>query len=245
MSTGLDQPQAPPRRGIRSFVLRQGRLTRGQETALRRYGPLLTIPFAKEPLDLQQIFRRRAPRILDIGSGMGETTVQLAAAHPENDYLAVEVHTPGVGSLLRLTAERRLTNVRVIQHDVVEVLRWQIPRDSLEAVYVFFPDPWPKKRHHKRRLVNAHFLELLAGKLAAHGRLFLATDWEEHGVHLLETCDGFAGLENLAGQGRFAPRPRWRPPTRFERRGSRRGFATRDLVYARSAVHSSAKVTTA
>lgn len=213
--------------------------------ALERYGPLFVIPFTRERLDLDAAFGRTAPRILDIGSGMGETTVALAAANPGNDYLAVEVHRPGVGSLLRLMAERELTNIRVIQHDVVEVLRWQIPDESLEAVYIFFPDPWPKKRHHKRRLVNPHFLEILVPRLKAHGRVFLATDWEDLAMYLLEVCDAFPGLENLAGRGNFAPRPAWRPPTKFERRGLRQGFATFDLVYARSRAQISLKAESA
>jgi tRNA (guanine-N7-)-methyltransferase len=238
------QPAAS-RRGNRSYVLRQGRLTRGQELAIERYGPLFSIPFSRQRLDLAAAFGRTAPLILDIGSGMGETTVAIAAAHPENDFLAVEVHRPGVGSLLRLMAERGLTNIRVIQHDVVDVLRWQIPGECLEAAYLFFPDPWPKKRHHKRRLVNTRFLELLVPKLMAHGRVFLATDWEDHAMHLLEVCDAFPGIENLAGKGQFAPRPAWRPPTKFERRGTRQGFATFDLVYARARVQRSVRAESA
>lgn len=210
----------------------RGRLTSGQQKALdsewRGYG----IEFRAEPLDLTAIFGRTAPRVLDIGTGMGETTVQLAQTHPENDYLAVEVHRPGVGSLLRRAAEAGVRNLRVISHDVVEVLRHQIPERSLDEAYVFFPDPWPKTKHHKRRLVSKSFLALLVPKLKSHGRLYLASDWPDMAKHLLATCDACPDLENLAGAGCHAPRPRWRPVTKFERRGNRLAQAAFDLAYS-------------
>jgi tRNA (guanine-N7-)-methyltransferase len=219
-------------RTVRSYVRGRGRLTSGQRKALDHHWLKFGIEFLAEPLDFDAIFGRNAPRVLDIGSGMGETTVELALAHPENDYLAVEVHRPGVGSLLRRAAEARVRNLRVIAHDVAEVLRCQIPDRSLDEAYLFFPDPWPKKRHHKRRLVSGPFLALLVPKLKSHARFCLATDWGDLAAHMLRTCDAFPGLENLAGKGCFAPRPAWRPVTKFERRGARLEHAVRDLVYS-------------
>jgi tRNA (guanine-N7-)-methyltransferase len=221
-----------PRRTVRSYVRGRGRITSGQRKALDRHWLPFGIGFSAEPLDLDAVFGRVAPRVLDIGSGMGETTVKLALAHPENDYLAIEVHQPGVGSLLRRAAEARVQNLRVIAHDAVEVLRRQIPDRSLDEAYVFFPDPWPKKRHHKRRLVSKSFLALLVPRLKSHARLCLATDWPDLAEHMLKTCDAFPGLENLAGKGCFAPRPAWRPATKFERRGARLDHVVRDLVYS-------------
>ncbi|MBI2969709.1 MAG: tRNA (guanosine(46)-N7)-methyltransferase TrmB [Gammaproteobacteria bacterium] len=218
-------------RPIRSFVLRQGRLTGGQKRALDKYWDQFGITCSKQPLDLDATFGRHAPRILDIGSGMGDTTAALAQRHPEKDYLAVEVHRPGVGSLIRLAREKGLGNIRIICHDVVEVLRYQLPAACLDEVYVFFPDPWPKKRHHKRRLVNPEFVRLLASRAKSHGRIFLSTDWRELADHMLEVCDREESLFNLAGRGCFAPRPRWRPYTKFERRGFRLRHQCWDLVY--------------
>jgi tRNA (guanine-N7-)-methyltransferase len=166
---------------------------------------------------------------------MGEATVEIARAHPENDYLAIEVHQPGVGSLLRRAAEAGVRNLRVIAHDVVEVLRAQIPDRSLDEVYLFFPDPWPKKRHHKRRLVSRTFLALLVPKLRSHGRFYLASDSPDMARHLLATCDACPGLENLAGKGSYAPRPRWRPLTKFELRGERLRQSAFDLAYCPAA----------
>jgi tRNA (guanine-N7-)-methyltransferase len=217
---------------VRSFVRGRGRLTQGQQKALdvhwRRYG----IEFSNEPLNLDAVFGRAAPRVLDIGSGMGEATVEMALARPENDYLAVEVHRPGVGSLLRRAAAAGVRNLRVIAHDVVDVLRHQIPDRALDEVFLFFPDPWPKTRHHKRRLVSKSFLALLLPKLKSHCRFYLATDWPDLAVHLLRTCDACPGLENLAGRDHYTPRPRWRPATKFELRGERLEHAVRDLAYS-------------
>ena len=224
----------PRRRSVRSYVLRRGRMTRAQAKALETLSAKYVLANGERELDLDQIFGRRGEKILDIGSGMGETVLRLAADNPECDFLAVEVHPPGIGGMLRQLEKRGIPNVRLIRQDVIEVLQLQLAADSLAAASVYFPDPWPKKRHHKRRLVNAAFLRLLTPKLAAHGRLYLATDDAGMAAHLLQVCDAEPGLVNLAGRGRYAPRPRWRPLTKFERRGLRLGNRIWDLIYARA-----------
>lgn len=221
----------PHHRIIRSYVLREGRLTSGQARALEKHWPAFGIDFSKQILDLDACFGRRAPKILDIGSGNGDSVLELARRFPENDYLAVEVHRPGVGNLLRRAAEEGCRNIRVIRHDVVEVLRSQIPDNSLDEVHILFPDPWPKKRHHKRRLVSNRFLRLLHPKLKKHARLYLATDWQDLAEHMLEVCDAFSGLINLAGKGHFSPRPLWRYRTKFEQRGEKLEHPVYDLIY--------------
>jgi tRNA (guanine-N7-)-methyltransferase len=222
------------KRRIRSYVLRQGRLTSGQAYALAHFWQYYGIDYSATILDLNKIFNRVAPKVLDIGVGMGNTSIALAKAHPENDYLAVEVHQPGVGSLLRQIEAAAISNVRVICHDVMEVLTQQIPDRCLEHVYIFFPDPWPKKRHHKRRLINSEFVSLLIPKLMPHARLYIATDWQELALHVLTICDNHGGLINLAGIGNAAPRPTWRPLTKFEQRGKNLQHSNWDFVYALS-----------
>jgi len=218
-------------RPIRSYVLRQGRVSEAQRRAHVELMPRFGIPFAREALDLARVFGRAAPRILEIGFGMGETTADIAARHPENDYLGIEVHTPGVGGLLKRLAERGLTNVRVIQHDAVEALQHMIAPASLDAVHVFFPDPWPKKRHHKRRLLQAPFIELLATRMKPGAYLHVATDWEDYAQQMLEVLAAEPRLENtVAG---FAPRPEYRPLTKFEQRGLKLGHPVRDLIFRR------------
>lgn len=233
LNTSLKERQDGRPRRIRSYVVR-GRLTPAQKQALERHWGSFGIEYSRQPLSLDQIFGRHAPGILDIGPGMGDTTTALAARHPENDYIAVEVHRPGVGSLIRHSLRLGLTNIRVICHDVTEVLRDQLPHRSLDEIYIFFPDPWPKKRHHKRRLVNARFLGLLVPAMKEHARLFLATDLEELAQDMLRVCEADAALINLAGRGNFAPRPAWRPPTKFERRGERGNQPAWDLCFARA-----------
>ncbi len=223
--------QDKPRRRIRSYVLRQGRLTSGQAHALEHFWLDYGIEFSRTMLDLDQVYARSAPKVLDIGVGMGDTSIALALAHPENDYLAVEVHQPGVGSLLRQARDVNINNIRVICHDVMEVLKYQIPDQSLDHVYIFFPDPWPKKRHHKRRLISPDFLSLLLPKLRAHARIFIATDWQDLADHVLSVCDEHQGLINLAGRGNAAPRPHWRPLTKFEKRGQKLQHPVWDFVY--------------
>ena len=221
------------RRPIRSYVLRQGRVSNAQrrayETHLGRYG----VAYSDEILDFRQLFGRAAPCVVEVGSGMGETTASIAAAHPQNDYIALEVHTPGVGSLLKHVAEKSLTNVRVIQHDAVEVMEHMIASEALSGVHVFFPDPWPKKRHHKRRLIQAEFARLIATRLRVGGYLHLATDWAEYAEHILQVLSAEPMLENTAAA--YAPRPDYRPPTKFEERGVKLGHGVWDIVFRRRA----------
>ncbi len=214
---------------IRSFVLRQGRVSNAQHRAVETLLPKFGIAYAPARLDLHAAFGRPAPKILEIGFGMGETTAQIALAQPQNDYLAIEVHTPGVGSLLRLIEAHALTNVRIIQHDAVEVLRHMIPPGSLNAIHVFFPDPWPKKRHHKRRLIQPPLVHLLTSRLRPLGYLHLATDWEDYALQMLEVLSAEAQLDNTA-QG-FVPRPAYRPLTKFEMRALKLGHGVWDIVF--------------
>ncbi|MDP2168894.1 MAG: tRNA (guanosine(46)-N7)-methyltransferase TrmB [Rhodocyclaceae bacterium] len=216
---------------IRSFVLRQGRVSSAQlryhAEGMPRYG----LPYAAAPLDLASVFGRAAPKILEIGCGMGETTAQIAAAHPENDYLGIEVHTPGVGSLLKEIATRELGNLRIIQHDAVEVLRDMILPGTLAGMHIYFPDPWPKKRQQKRRLIQPPFDALLASRLAPGGYLHCATDWEEYAEQMLAVLRAEPLLENTATD--FALRPVWRPQTKFETRGLRLGHGVWDVLFQR------------
>jgi tRNA (guanine-N7-)-methyltransferase len=219
-------------RPIRSFVLRQGRVSPAQARAHRDLSPRYGIAYTGAPLDLDAVFGRHAPRILEIGFGMGETTAAIAAAHPENDYLGIEVHTPGVGSLLKQIDALGLANVRIIQHDAVEVLERMIPPASLAGCHIFFPDPWPKKRHHKRRLVQPAFVALLASRLAPGGYVHVATDWEEYAQQVLAVLSAEPLLANTAAG--YAPRPASRPETKFETRGLRLGHGVRDVYFRRA-----------
>ena len=219
----------PARRPIRTYVLRQGRTTAAQARAHRVLLPVWGIPFRPETIDLERAFGRAAPKVLEIGFGMGETTARIAAAHPEIDYLGVEVHKPGVGGLLNRIDALGLQNVRVIQHDAVEVLERMLPPATLDGVHIFFPDPWPKKRHHKRRLIQAAFVKLLASRMKPAAYLHVATDWEDYARQILETLTQDPALVNTA-EG-FAPRPETRPETKFERRGVALGHRVWDLVF--------------
>ncbi len=218
-------------RAIRSFVLRAGRMGSGQTKALEELGPRFVLPFAHDPLDWRAAFGREAPRIVEIGFGMGGATAEIARDQPEQDFLGVEVHTPGVGALLKLIGERDLSNLRIVQQDAVEVLRHMIGEGSLDGIHIFFPDPWHKKRHHKRRLIQPAFVELLASRLKPGGYLHLATDWEDYGRQMLEVLSANSHLRNTAAD--FAPRPDYRPLTKFEQRGLRLGHGVWDLVFRR------------
>jgi tRNA (guanine-N7-)-methyltransferase len=210
-------------------VLRQGRVStaqqRAHETLLPRYG----IAYIDALIDLEHVFGRTAPKILEIGFGMGETTAEIAAAHPHVDYLGLEVHTPGVGSLLKQIDARALTNLRIIQHDAVEVLRHMIAPGSLDGVHIFFPDPWPKKRHHKRRLIQPPLAALLAEKVKRGGYLHAATDWHEYAQQILAVFAATPALANTAPD--YAPRPDYRPRTKFEARGLKLGHGVWDIVF--------------
>ncbi|WP_300456542.1 tRNA (guanosine(46)-N7)-methyltransferase TrmB [Accumulibacter sp.] len=219
------------RASIRSFVLRQGRLSNAQQRYRDAMMAKIGVPYSAAPVDLDALFGRSAPQILEIGFGMGETSAAIAASHPENDYLGIEVHTPGVGSLCKLVAELGLRNQRIIQHDAVEVLRDMITPASLAGIHVFFPDPWPKKRHHKRRLLQPPFVALLASRLQAGGYLHCATDWEDYARQMLAVLSAEARLANTAPD--YAPRSDHRPQTKFEQRGLRLGHGVWDLVFVR------------
>ncbi len=223
----------PPRRPIRSYVLRQGRMSNAQKRAydqlLRRYA----LAYSPQALDFSIAFGRTAPTILEIGCGMGETTAAIAQACPGNDYLGIEVHSPGVGSLLKTIEEKQLTNVRIIQHDAVDVVEQMIPAESLAGIHIFFPDPWPKKRHHKRRLIQSSFVQLLASRLAPGGYIHLATDWQEYAEQMLVVLANEPRLQNAAGG--FSPRPAYRPLTKFEQRGVKLGHRVWDLLFGRAA----------
>jgi tRNA (guanine-N7-)-methyltransferase len=218
-------------RSIRSFVLRQGRFSPAQREAYDTLLPRFGIPYSAAPLDLARVFGRSNPKILEIGFGMGETTAAIAALQPEHDFLAIDVHAPGVGSLLRLIDRDHLTNVRIVSHDAVDVVHHMISPDTLAAAHVFFPDPWPKKRHHKRRLLQPAFVHALAERLAPGGYVHTATDWEDYAIEMLATLSNETLLTNSATE--FAPRPAYRPLTKFERRGLARGHGVWDLIFSR------------
>jgi len=224
----------PRHRAIRSFVRREGRITEAQQRALEELLPRYGIDTGEAPLDFIALFGRDAPVHLEIGFGNGEALATMAAAHPQNNYLGIEVHRPGVGALLRRIDAEGLVNVRVACTDAKELLERRIPESSLSAVYVFFPDPWHKKRHHKRRLVQPEFVALLARKLRPGGLLHLATDWEDYAQHMLTVLAAAETFENTAQPGPFTARPEDRALTRFERRGQRLGHGVRDLVFRRA-----------
>jgi tRNA (guanine-N7-)-methyltransferase len=220
-------------RHIRSFVLRAGRMTPAQERALAELWPAYGVELSDGPLDLAAIFGRDAPRCLEIGFGVGEVIGTLAEHHPHIDYLGIEVHRPGVGRLLLHAARMNLRNLRVICHDAVEVLKDQLPDDSFDEILVFFPDPWHKKRHHKRRLIDSTFVASAAAKLRSGGVLRLATDWQAYAEQMLAVCNADPRLASLSPDGTYVARPEFRSPTRFERRGARLGHGVWDLAYAK------------
>jgi tRNA (guanine-N7-)-methyltransferase len=205
----------------------------GQQRALETLGPRYLVPYeAREALDVRCLFGRRAPIVVEIGFGMGDATAQIAAARPGDDFIGIEVHPPGVGALLQRIEERGLANVRIVQHDAVHVLRDMIAPGTLAGVHVYFPDPWHKKRHHKRRLIQAEFVRLLASRLAPGGYVHCATDWEPYAVQMLQVLGAEPALVNTAPG--YAPRPEWRPLTKFENRGLTLGHVVRDLLFTRT-----------
>jgi tRNA (guanine-N7-)-methyltransferase len=223
----------PYLRRIRSFVRREGRLTPGQQRAMDELFPRFGIEAGETPLDLDAVFGRQAPRILEIGFGNGESLAEIARNHPENDYIGIEVHRPGVGHLLMRIEELGLSNLRVMCADAVEVLEKQITDASLDALYLFFPDPWHKKRHHKRRQVQPAWAQLVRSKLKRGGHLHMATDWQNYAEQMLEVLTAAEGFRNTSASGDYVPRPEYRPETKFERRGQRLGHGVWDLVFER------------
>ena len=220
----------PPRhRPVRSYVLRQGRISHAQQRAYDALLSIFAIPYCAQEIDLTTVFGRAAPQVVEIGFGMGESTAEIAASRPDTDFIGVEVHTPGVGSLLKQLGERDLKNVRVIQHDAVEVLQTMVGENTLSGIHIFFPDPWPKTRHHKRRLIQPEFVRLLASRLRPGGYIHAATDWEHYAEHILATFQNESLLENTA-KG-YAPRPAYRPLTKFEQRGLKLGHGVWDILF--------------
>ena len=218
-------------RRIRSFVRREGRLTEGQASAIQTGWPSWGIEYAPVQSDWNQVFGRQAPRYLEIGFGMGGATAEIAKNHPQNDYLGIEVHRPGVGNLLKLIEQDSLTNLRLMSHDAVDVVNEMIAPDSLDGVLVFFPDPWHKARHHKRRLIQPEFVRMLVSRLKPGGTIHCATDWENYAEQMLEVLSNEPLLENTAAD--YAERPAYRPLTKFEARGLKLGHGVWDLVFRR------------
>ena len=214
---------------IRSFVLRQGRVSNAQRRAYEDLFPKYGVPYTKDLLNFEIVYGREAPRYLEIGSGMGETTVSIARSHPQNDYLAIEVYTPGVGSLLKQIEEFKLTNLRIIQYDAVEVVNNMFTQEYLDGIHIFFPDPWPKLRHHKRRLIQPKFISILCKHLKLGGYIHVATDWNNYADQILEVMSNELSLTNTARD--FVQRPEYRPLTKFEQRGLRLGHKVWDLVF--------------
>lgn len=230
MTTPDPQDDKPSRR-IRSFVLRAGRMGTGQARALADLGPRFVLPYAAQPLDMAATFGREAPRVVEIGFGMGHATAEIAKLQPETDFLGIEVHTPGVGALLKRIGEDELTNLRIVQHDAVEVFEHMLAPASLAGVHVFFPDPWHKKKHHKRRLIQPAFVSLLVSRIAPGGYLHCATDWADYAEQMLAVLSAEPALTNTADG--YAPRPDYRPLTKFENRGLKLGHGVWDLVFVK------------
>ena len=233
--TDLESAQAEGKfiRPVRSFVRREGRLTKGQAAALERQWPRLGLSYSAQVVDLAKVFGREADTVFEIGFGMGHSLVTMAAAAPQKNFIGVEVHGPGIGACLLEAEAQQVENLRVYQHDAVEVLRDSIAADSLAVVQIFFPDPWHKKRHHKRRLIQPEFVELLRSRLNIGGILHLATDWQPYAEHMLEVLSHAPGWANLAGAEGYIPRPEERPLTKFEQRGERLGHGVWDLKFER------------
>ncbi|KAA8997630.1 tRNA (guanosine(46)-N7)-methyltransferase TrmB [Affinibrenneria salicis] len=234
ISPKFDENGRPLRR-IRSFVRRQGRLTKGQQLALDHYWPVMGVEYQPQPLDFSALFGREAPLVLEIGFGMGASLVSMAAQHAEQNFLGIEVHLPGVGACLSSAQEAAIGNLRVMCHDAVEVLENMIPAASLDMVQLFFPDPWHKARHNKRRIVQAPFVELVLSKLKPGGVFHMATDWEPYAEHMLDVMRSVNGYRNLSANNDYVPRPESRPLTKFEARGQRLGHGVWDLMFERVA----------
>ena len=239
MTTPEDHPQALPEapfmRTIKSYVLRAGRMGTGQMRAFDLYGPKFLIPYSEQGLDVAAAFGRSAPLILEIGFGMGDATAKIAHVRPGDNFLCCEVHEPGVGALLKRCGEEHIDNIRIVQHDAVEVMDHMLGPDSLDGVHIFFPDPWHKSRHHKRRLIQPPFVQRLAGHIRPGGYLHLATDWQPYAEQMLQVLSSEAKLANTAAPGLdgYATQPDYRPLTKFENRGLQLGHGVWDLVFRR------------
>jgi tRNA (guanine-N7-)-methyltransferase len=222
-------------RRIRSFVRREGRITPAQQRALDELFPRFGIASGDNEIDLDKAFGRSAPRVLEIGFGNGEALIQMAKAQPDSNYIGIEVHRPGIGRVLNRIEDEELTNIRVMNDDAVDIIKKQIPDDSLDRVLLFFPDPWHKKKHHKRRILNDEFAQLVRKKLKVGGVWHMATDWQDYAEHMMNVMTDADGFENTAGKEHFTPRPDYRPLTKFEQRGQRLGHGVWDLVFKRIA----------
>ncbi|MBU3020657.1 tRNA (guanosine(46)-N7)-methyltransferase TrmB [Aestuariibacter sp. A3R04] len=219
---------------VRSFVKREGRLTNGQAKALETYWPTMGVEFQESMLDMTALFGRDAPVVLEIGFGMGKSLVEMAAQSRELNFLGIEVHRPGVGACLADAGERNLSNLRVMEYDAVEVFKKMIPDGALTRVQLYFPDPWHKKRHHKRRIVQPEFVEMVRQKLTIGGKFHMATDWEPYAEHMADVMNAAPGYTNTADTGNYVPRPDYRPTTKFEVRGQKLGHGVWDLIYQRT-----------
>lgn len=220
-------------RGVRSFVRRQGRLTKGQQQAMDNYWSQMGVEYQPQPIDLNELFGREAPLVLEIGFGMGSSLVTMASCFPQQNFLGIEVHSPGVGACLNAAHQAGITNLRIICHDAVEVLKYMIPDNALRMVQLFFPDPWHKKRHHKRRIVQVTFAELVMRKLKLGGAFHMATDWQAYAEHMLTVMNSIYGYKNVSEENSYVPRPESRPVTKFEQRGQRLGHGVWDLLFER------------
>lgn len=218
-------------RKIRSFVLREGRLTKGQQRSLDLFWPTMGLEYQTTPFDFSKVFNRQAPLVLEIGFGMGKSLVEMAKNAPEKDFIGIEVHRPGVGACLGEAEEQSVSNLRLFEHDAVEVLEHSIADNTLETVQLFFPDPWHKKRHHKRRIVQAEFVALLRRKFKVGGVFHMATDWENYAEHMLEVMQAAPGFKNMSNSNDYVPRPEHRPLTKFENRGVNLGHGVWDLMF--------------
>lgn len=227
------EPQQRPLRQVRSFVVRAGRMTEGQERALKENWPLYGLELEDGPVDFRALFGDDRPVVLEIGFGMGDSLIEMARRAPEKGFIGIEVHPPGVGRLLSRVREEGLENIRVYCEDAIEVLARCIPDGSLAGVQLFFPDPWPKKRHHKRRIVQPAFAQAIRQKLAPGGTFHMATDWENYAEQMMEVMSTAEGYRNQAGEGQFSPQPDFRPVTKFQRRGEKLGHGVWDLIFER------------
>ncbi len=227
--------QANQHRKIRSFVIRASRMTLGQKKAYEQYWPQFGLDIGEGQIEPTQLFASPGPLVFEIGFGMGQSLVQMAKTAPGTNFIGVEVHRPGVGKLLQLMVADKLSNIRIYEHDAVEVLLNCIPDNTLDAVHIFFPDPWHKARHHKRRLIQGEFVRLVHQRLKPQGILHLATDWEHYAQQMMAVLQAVNGFSNLAGSGQFSPRPESRPQTKFERRGEYLGHGVWDILFQKTA----------